>query len=114
MNKGMAPRESEGMTPIIKTVALALAVPITVFGLYIIAHGHLTPGGGFPGGAVIATLVALFLIAFGKDIGARALNKKMFSGLETVGLVGFALLALEWQFLLAQTLALCGQQEQFR
>ncbi len=40
---------------------IAYAV-ILLFGIYIFVHGHLTPGGGFPGGAVIASgVLGLFL-----------------------------------------------------
>jgi multicomponent Na+:H+ antiporter subunit B len=41
-------------------VVAALAVPlILVFGVYIIAHGHYGPGGGFAGGVVLAVGVVL-------------------------------------------------------
>ena len=36
-----------------------------LFGIYIIVHGHLTPGGGFPGGVVVATGVAMILLGYG-------------------------------------------------
>jgi len=37
---------------------------ILIFGAYIFIHGHLTPGGGFPGGATIATGFLLLYLAF--------------------------------------------------
>jgi multicomponent Na+:H+ antiporter subunit B len=79
----------DGMSIIVKVAAYVLAVPITILGLYIILHGHLTPGGGFPGGAVIATLTVLFLVAAGKE-KAKALKKDMISFAGGVGLVMFA------------------------
>jgi len=36
---------------------------IILFGVYIFLHGHLTPGGGFQGGVVIASAVLLMLLA---------------------------------------------------
>ena len=36
---------------------------ILVFGVYIFLHGHLTPGGGFQGGVVIATGMVLLLLS---------------------------------------------------
>ncbi|XFA98758.1 Na(+)/H(+) antiporter subunit B [Candidatus Izemoplasma sp. B36] len=36
---------------------------ILVTSLYIILHGHLTPGGGFPGGAMIASAILLLYLA---------------------------------------------------
>ncbi len=54
------------ITIIISQFAFVLAV---VYGLYIVIHGHLTPGGGFQGGAILASAVAMVLVAFGeKDI----------------------------------------------
>lgn len=41
-------------------VVAALAIPfILVFGVYVIAHGHYGPGGGFAGGVVLAVGVVL-------------------------------------------------------
>ena len=54
-----------GMSRIVKTIA-SVTFPLTmIYGLYIIAHGHLTPGGGFQGGAVVASSCALILVAYG-------------------------------------------------
>jgi len=39
---------------------------ILVLGAYVFIHGHLTPGGGFQGGAIIATGFLLMLIAYRK------------------------------------------------
>jgi len=36
---------------------------ILLVGLYIILHGHLTPGGGFPGGTMIASAILLLYLA---------------------------------------------------
>ena len=39
-------------------------LPLTlVYIFYLILHGHLSPGGGFQGGAVMATGTALLLVA---------------------------------------------------
>ena len=37
------------------------------YGIYIIIHGHLTPGGGFAGGVIIAGSFILLILAFGSD-----------------------------------------------
>ncbi|MGE5855673.1 MAG: MnhB domain-containing protein, partial [Syntrophaceae bacterium] len=37
---------------------------IQLFGLYVIAHGHLSPGGGFQGGVVLGASFILMAIAF--------------------------------------------------
>jgi len=50
---------------ILQTVARILTPPIFIFGIYIILAGHLGPGGGFSGGAVIGAGLILYLNAFG-------------------------------------------------
>ena len=36
---------------------------MVIFGVYVFAHGHLTPGGGFPGGAIIAASILLLYLS---------------------------------------------------
>lgn len=50
---------------ILQTAARVLVPPIFIFGIYIILAGHLGPGGGFSGGAVIGAGLILYLNAFG-------------------------------------------------
>lgn len=50
---------------ILQTTARILVPPIFIFGIYIILAGHLGPGGGFSGGAVIGAGLILYLNAFG-------------------------------------------------
>ena len=46
-----------------RTLAIVLVGPTVVTGFYIVAHGHLTPGGGFQGGVVLATALLLVYLA---------------------------------------------------
>jgi multicomponent Na+:H+ antiporter subunit B len=73
------------MSPIVKTITKFAFAPIFLFGAYIILHGHLTPGGGFQGGAIIGTLMALYLVAF----GAVKWKKTLLSVVESTGLLIF-------------------------
>lgn len=50
---------------ILQAVAKILVPPVFLFGIYIILAGHLGPGGGFSGGAVIGAGLILYLNAFG-------------------------------------------------
>jgi len=45
------------------TASQVLIPIIFLFGIYVFMNGHLTPGGGFQGGAIIATGVALMILA---------------------------------------------------
>lgn len=57
----------KGMTLIVRKTTQLLAGLIFMYGIYIIIHGHLTPGGGFAGGVVIAGAFILIILAFGSD-----------------------------------------------
>ncbi|MEU2778799.1 MnhB domain-containing protein [Streptomyces sp. NPDC007162] len=61
------PEPTEVALPVRRYALLVLPVAL-VTGLYVIAHGQLSPGGGFQGGVVAAT--ALHLMYLGADYGA--------------------------------------------
>jgi multicomponent Na+:H+ antiporter subunit B len=45
-----------------------------LFGMYIILNGHLSPGGGFQGGAIIATaILILYYVDISKEINVKTL-----------------------------------------
>ena len=86
--------KSEGSV-VLRTGSKILLPFIMLFGAYIFIHGHLTPGGGFPGGATIATAFLMLYLAF-KDY---EIEHKVFEPIEglagvgyvTVGLIGLAI-----------------------
>ena len=55
------------MSKIVRTMAIPLILFVLIYGLYIIMHGHLTPGGGFQGGAIFASGIALLIVSFGSE-----------------------------------------------
>lgn len=52
------------MDIVIKTTARVLFPFILLFGIYIAFHGHLSPGGGFPAGAILGTGFLLLVLSF--------------------------------------------------
>jgi len=77
------------MSKIVRTITNILYSSILIFGFYVIMHGHLTPGGGFQGGAVVASGIALVLIAYGYDTVKNWIKKSNLSILESIGAVSF-------------------------
>jgi multisubunit Na+/H+ antiporter MnhB subunit len=67
-------KNQTGMTIIVKTVTRIILWIILVYGIYIILHGHLTPGGGFGGGVIIALAFLSILLAYGRGYTAEWLN----------------------------------------
>jgi len=55
----------KGMTTIVKKTTQILAGIIFLYGAYVVIHGHLTPGGGFAGGVIMAGAFILVTLAFG-------------------------------------------------
>jgi len=49
---------------IVKTGTRIIYPLVLLLGAYVFIHGHLTPGGGFQGGAIIATGVLMLFMAF--------------------------------------------------
>ncbi|NYT05462.1 MAG: sodium:proton antiporter [Methanomicrobiales archaeon] len=82
------------MSKIVRTAAGWLFPFILVFGFYIVMHGHLTPGGGFQGGAVIATGFVLLIVAGSYGDISRRITKASLSGGETLGLLLFIVTAI--------------------
>jgi len=81
------------MSKIVRTMSNFLILVVLVYGLYIIMHGHSTPGGGFQGGAVVASGVALLIVAFGSHSIHENLKEHHLSILKSTGLLIFIGLA---------------------
>ena len=59
----------KSMSKVVVMVSQIAFLFAVVYGFYIIFHGHLTPGGGFQGGAILVSAAAMILVAFGrKDV----------------------------------------------
>ena len=56
-------REVRPTSEILKNASMVLTPIIMLVGIYIFINGHLTPGGGFQGGAVIASAILLMLLS---------------------------------------------------
>jgi len=84
---GDAPSDPEGGF-ILRAGADLLFPLLLVVGFYIILHGHLTPGGGFQGGVILAA--AFFVGVLGRP--AKGLNHDVISVIE--GLAGAAFIGI--------------------
>ena len=89
MSNGM-----KGMTIIVKTISSWVKVLIFLFGIYIILFGHLTPGGGFAGGVILASSYVLLMLAFGREFVEENLSLPLASKLDCLGAFLFALIAI--------------------
>jgi len=86
--------EQNGMTLIVKTITRLTVGLIMLFGIYIIGHGHISPGGGFAGGVIVALSFIHIMLAFGKDIALKKLSQNVASFFESLGAIIFVTLAV--------------------
>ncbi len=82
---------------ILQRVALLLVPIIMIFGIYVILNGHLSPGGGFSGGAIIGAGLILYLNAFGFDKTEKFFTAKVYKWV-CFGALSFYALAKSYSF----------------
>ncbi|MBN2481175.1 MAG: hypothetical protein JXB19_05510 [Bacteroidales bacterium] len=82
------------MSPIVKKVAQLVMGFIFVYGIYIITHGHLTPGGGFAGGAFLSGTFILLVLSFGSNVLNLRREEEEASEIEGLAIFTFLLLAV--------------------
>ncbi len=75
---------------ILQCAARILTPLIFVFGIYIIFNGHLSPGGGFSGGAVLGAGLILYQNAFGYEKIEKFFNYKTFKGISVCALLFYS------------------------
>lgn len=83
-------KEKDIIIKICSSITLPLAL---LLGIYIVLHGHLSPGGGFQGGVIIASTVLIFYIAYGREKTLNIFNKSKLSKVEEFGALTFIFVA---------------------
>ena len=77
---------------ILQKVAFFLCPIIFIFGIYIILNGHLSPGGGFSGGAIIGAGLILYLSAFGFKKTQKFFNEHVYHIAKVTALCMYGLI----------------------
>ena len=72
---------------ILQKVATLIVPLVFLFGIYIILNGHLSPGGGFSGGAMIGAGMILYVAAFGFDKTEKFFNEKVYKCIKVTALI---------------------------
>ena len=90
----MSREHEKGMSLIVKTITRLTVGLILLYGIYIVLHGHVSPGGGFAGGVIIALSFIHLMLAYGKEVAFKKLSKAWASVFESVGAIMFLAIAL--------------------
>ncbi|HNV93961.1 MAG TPA: MnhB domain-containing protein, partial [Methanofastidiosum sp.] len=79
------PQMTEKSTVIQKLISFPMSMLLVAFGVTVILGGHITPGGGFPGGSVIATGYFLSVVIYGLKKTPFRFTHKFLVNLSTIG-----------------------------
>ena len=79
---------------ILKIIALPISIILFCLGVMTILGGHITPGGGFQGGAMIASGVILVILVYGIEKSPIALSHNYIDTLENFGALMFVIFGL--------------------
>ncbi|RLG89199.1 MAG: sodium:proton antiporter [Thermoprotei archaeon] len=78
-----------GLSKIVKTVTKTLLVIGLGAAISIALHGHITPGGGFQAGSILASLLLIVIIVFSVHfILMKGLTKNLAIIIRSIGLIG--------------------------
>jgi multicomponent Na+:H+ antiporter subunit B len=77
---------------ILQATAFVLCPLIFIFGIYIILNGHLSPGGGFSGGAVMGAGMILYVSAFGFKKTQKFFNEHVYKAAKITALIMYGII----------------------
>lgn len=83
---------------ILQGTAFILCPIIFIFGIYIILNGHLSPGGGFSGGAIIGAGLILYVSAYGFKKTQRFFNEHIYKIAKITALLMYGVIGSYFYF----------------
>jgi len=94
------PQPDDEDPDLIVLMTCRLLIPvIQLFALYVVAHGHHSPGGGFQGGVMLGASFILYALAYGLPKALVRLSEKRAITLAVIGILIYAGFGLATQFL---------------
>ncbi|MCL0036254.1 sodium:proton antiporter [Dehalococcoidia bacterium] len=78
------------MTTIVKTIARVVVPFLQLFGLYIIVHGPVSPGGGFQGGVIVGASIILLALSHDLSSAETKVSHKVRIAMDSTGALLFA------------------------
>lgn len=102
MEKKLWPRADDGLFEpghdrILQKTAFVIIPAVMMFGVYVVLNGHLSPGGGFSGGAIIGGGLILYANAYGFKRAGKMFTEQTFK-IATLCALGFYCIAKSYSF----------------
>jgi multicomponent Na+:H+ antiporter subunit B len=94
LRDAITPLRDVAPTDAMRLWTLAMVGPKIAFGIYIVIHGQLSPGGGFQGGVILASAAMIIYLGSGFDIFKRVMNHTLVETTEALGAAGFILIGM--------------------
>jgi multicomponent Na+:H+ antiporter subunit B len=83
----------------LRTLLGPLVAALQLFAVYVLLHGHYSPGGGFQAGILVAASLILPLLTVGRQPGGKTLSMRGAITLTAVGVLIFTLIGVASLFL---------------
>jgi multicomponent Na+:H+ antiporter subunit B len=75
---------------IVKTLARILIPFILAYAIYVVMHGHYSPGGGFQGGVILAAGFVLLTVSHGLERTRKRMSEKLAAIISSIGILIYA------------------------
>lgn len=79
---------------VLKRIACILLPFISLFGIYVIVHGHTSAGGTFAGGILLGLSIIAYSTVYGTDKAREKLPEKVLIWIESYGTLWYIILGL--------------------
>ncbi|MFW6144032.1 MAG: MnhB domain-containing protein, partial [Candidatus Natronoplasma sp.] len=66
------------MSPIVRTTTKLVSPFLVSYSLYLMFYGHLSPGGGFQAGVILAVSVIILITSYGDERVRERINDRWF------------------------------------
>ncbi len=83
-------------TNLIEVVASKLGPIVLLFGFYVMLYGHISPGGGFQGGVIVAS--GIIFLALGTELKTKLTNPIVLSRIESLSFLFLMLASISGVF----------------
>jgi multicomponent Na+:H+ antiporter subunit B len=79
---------------IVKSITRLVIPFVQLYGVFIILHGHISPGGGFSGGALIGTSLVLYTLVFGVAKAEKKFSHRVSEFAESGGILLYLVIGI--------------------